>query len=310
MTNSDFGSRIRAHRSSGAVLKVKVSNIRSRNRSAVIAVVEGVTDIGPYEVWIGQIEHDLKIEFAPAAGKSQVLDFRRRMQGDQSGLAGGIYMFVDRDFDGLRGQRGGDDIFCTASYSIENYFVSEAILRSILTDEFQCTAETTHREEIVELFADLFRQFIDCIRDANRRIYQGRRLGLLKANIDDKISKYVDISHSRVRKMYDEKRLAELLVFDREPFIDETESIDAEFEALDPLLSYRGKFVLAFFLVWLVKIGEEGKRSGQTVFPSTARVRFSPTSLTLRSLATRSALPCGLEIFVRNMKGPVSGLVA
>ena len=55
--------------------------------------------------------------------------------------------------------------------------------------------------------------------------------------------------------MYDEKRLAELLVFDREPFIDETESIDAEFEALDPLLSYRGKFVLAFFLVWLVKLG-------------------------------------------------------
>ena len=198
MENSEFVNRARQHRSSGAVLKIKVSNIRSRNRTAMIAIVEGVTDVGPYEVWTDRIDRELAIEFISASGKSQVLDFRRRIQSDRSGLAVGIYMFVDRDFDGLRGQPEGDDIFCTRAYSIENYLVSEAILRSILADEFRCTAETDHRDNIVKLFKHVVYEFNDCIKQANRRIFYARLFRINGLGIQDKVTRYVDISPRKV----------------------------------------------------------------------------------------------------------------
>ena len=304
MENNDFGTRVRENRSSGAVLKARVSNIRSRYRSAVIAVVEGVTDVGPYEVWTTRISHDHTVEFAPATGKSQILDFRRRIRNDQSGLAVGVYMFVDQDFDGLRGQSEGNDIFCTDAYSIENYLVSETVLRSILTDEFRCTAETDHRDNILKLFARILCEFNECIKDANGRIFRGRQLGLLRTGIDDKISKYVEISHYNVRKIYDKEKLADLIGLEREPSLDETACIDAAFEELNPLLSYRGKFLLAFFRIWLEKLSEEGRRAGHTLFPDSKKIHFSTANLTLRSLATRSSLPDGLEKFIRNMTSP------
>ena len=58
MENSEFANHVRQHRSSGVVLKAQVSNIRSRNRMATIAVVEGATDLGPYEVWIDRVQHE------------------------------------------------------------------------------------------------------------------------------------------------------------------------------------------------------------------------------------------------------------
>ena len=304
MDNSEFVNRARQHRSSGAVLKIKVSNIRSRNHTAVIAIVEGVTDVGPYEVWTDRINDDLAIEFISASGKSQVLDFRRRMQGDHSGLAIGIYMFVDRDFDGLRGQPEGDDIFCTRAYSIENYFVSEAILRSILTDEFRCTAETDHRDSIIELFKRVLYEFNDCMKQANRRIFCARLFGINGLGIQDKVSRYVNISPREVRKIYDEFELRKLIGLEREPSRKEIEDVDSQFEALDPPLDYRGKYLLGFFLNWLEKLSDERKRFGQTLFPDTGNVKFSVTGLTLRSLATRAPVPDGLDQFVRRMKLP------
>ena len=125
VSGQELVDRARQHRSSGAVLKVKVSNMRSRNRLAAILVFEGFTDLGPYHVWINRINSNLNAEFLAAAGKSQVLDFRRRLVSDRTGLAKGVFMFVDRDFDELRGQEKAEDIYCTDMYSIENYFVSK-----------------------------------------------------------------------------------------------------------------------------------------------------------------------------------------
>ena len=302
MENNEFANRVREHRSSGAVLKVQVSNIRSRNRTAVISIVEGAADVGPYEVWMGRVHHELTIEFAPASGKSQVLDFRRRLQDDRTGLAIGIYMFVDRDFDGLRGQPEGDDIFCTKRYSIENYLVSESIFRSILTDEFRCTAETDHRENMLNLFEHILGQYNDCMKEANLRIFRAGFLGIRGPGIQDRILRYVEIACLDVRKIYDERKLRRLIEFDREPALDECRAIDAKFESLDPLLDYRGKFLLAFFLIWLEKLSEEKRRHHQTLFPDTGKFLFSVAGLTRRSLASRAPLPDGLEQFIQAMK--------
>ena len=302
MENNEFTNRVREHRSSGAVLKIRISNIRSRNRMATIAIVEGAEDVGPYEIWLGRVQHKLAIEFIPASGKSQVLDFRRRLQDDRTELAVGVYMFVDRDFDGLRGQLEGDDIFCTERYSIENYLISEAILKSILTDEFRCTAETDHQGDILNLFQQVLCQFNDSIKEANRRMFCAQILGIHGSGVQKKISQYVEITLHDVRKLYDKLELRKLVNLDREPDLYEFQDVHAKFEALDPLLDYRGKFLLAFFLVWLEKLSKERRRIGQTLFPDTGSVHFSVASLTRRSLASRAPLPDGLEQFVQAMQ--------
>lgn len=303
MENSEFVDRARDHRSSGAALKVRVSNVRSRNPTAIIAVVEGPDDVGPYEVWISRISDTLSFELVPGAGKSQLLDFRRRMANDRTGLFCGTYLFVDRDFDGLRGQEDGADIFCTEAYSMENYLVSTAILKSILTDEFRCTGETDHREYVLNLFSKILTEFNVCIADANRRIFCARCLGIHKINIEDRISRYVEISVFAVRKLYDEEQVKKLITLDRELLISEIKEFDRRFELLDPLKRYRGKFLLSFFKIWLSKLADERRRCGQSLFPKTASDNFSAGNLSLRSLASRAPLPGGLEQFVQNMKG-------
>lgn len=302
MASNNFADSARAHRSSGAVLKIRISEVRSRNPTAVIAVLEGVTDVGPYEVWIGRIRAEMTMEFIPGTGKSQLLDFRRRMKQDRSGLMRGVYLFVDHDFDGLREQDEGDDIFCTQRYSVENYLVSTVILRSILSDEFRCTAETEHRDNILTLFGRVLCEFNSCMKDANRRIFCGKRLGIGSRPVENRISEYVQISFDEVQSMHDDAKLRELIVFEREPTSQEIEELDNAFDILDAHLHYRGKFLLAFFMTWLSKLADERRRHGQTTFPESASTKISVSSLNLRSLASRAAMPEGLEEVVQNMR--------
>src|ERR1700733_4654915 len=108
--------RAREYRNSGAVLKTKLSQIRSRNPSILILIFEGDSDVGPYEVWLSRICDGLEYQPLPGTGKAQLLDLRRRLAA-QPELAKLVYFFVDRDFDDLRGQPAGRDMFCSDCYS-------------------------------------------------------------------------------------------------------------------------------------------------------------------------------------------------
>jgi hypothetical protein len=303
MSDSELVDRARQHRSSGAVLKIRVSAIRSRDSETPILIVEGASDIGPYEVWIDRIDTELNIEFLGAAGKSQILDFRRRLMDDRVGLKTKVFMCVDRDFDDLRGQQLGTDLFCTSTYSIENVMVSERVLKSILTDEARCAADTSHRGDIVRIFQDVLKQFFVCMKPANNLIFRARRLGIRDVKIVEAISKYVRIALTEVTVAYEnDTELQNLVKAEHDLAEDEFEQIDMEFESLDPHERYRGKFLMSFFLRWLDLLALERGRAGQTLFPETAAKNLSFAGLTLRSLASRSQLPEGLKEFVLNIK--------
>lgn len=301
MTDETLADRARRARNSGAELKIKVSNVRSRNPNALIAVVEGRSDVGPYRAWFRLIGYQFSLEFVAASGKAQILDFGNRIDNDLTGLGAGTYMFVDRDFDGLRGQPPGDNIFCTGAYSIENYLVSAEVLKSILEDEFRCPAETHHRNEIIKLFHIIVQKFNNEITEANRRLFGASRLGIGGSGIEKRISKYVEIMPRTVRRKYGDRELKQLIVLDRELTGEEISDLDIEFQKLDPFFDYRGKFLLNFFLKWLDELAEEKKKPDQTMFPESGGVGFSPANLSPRSLASRASIPDGLENFVKNM---------
>ena len=300
-----FAESVRNSRHSGSVLKVRLSNIRSRYSSAIIAVVEGNVDIGPYEVWINRIFVNQSVEFVDAAGKYQILDLRQRLQNDRTGLSDSVYMFVDKDFDNLQNQEEGDDIFVTDGYSVENYFVSEITLKSILTDEFRCTADTDHREHLLNLFQQVLTQFNDCMTDANRRLFFASSLDLRGPGIEDRINRYVAISYDKVISKHNHSDLVNLIKLNREPTSDEIQSLDTQFSKLDPILDYRGKFLISFIKFWLMSLADESSTGNQILFPRPQSVRYnSEVTMSLRSLATRSQTPTHLEKFIRQMRSP------
>jgi hypothetical protein len=296
--SGELVERARVQRGSGAVLKTRLSIIRSRDWAVPVFVFEGDTDVGPYAVWISRIKDDLRYEVLPGAGKDQLLDLRRRLSADSTDLSPGVYYFVDRDFDDLKGQAPGPDLFCTETYSVENYFITEDVLHSLLTDDFRCPGPCADRANVVDLFRRVRSDACAALRDANLRLWRAKKLGIRGPGARDQIAQYAMISFDRVARNPDAD-LQALISLEREPSDDESVEIDQEFEALVPLERHRGKFLLAFFVRWLELIAAERKRAGQTLFERTLDLKFSAQKLSLRLLATHTPVPTGVREIVQ-----------
>ena len=230
-----------------------------------------------------------------------MLLFRQSVQPHQNYLQSGIYYFLDRDFDDLKGFAPGPEVFLTEMYSVENYLVSERVLESILTDEFKCAGEKI--ESALSLFRTIMKSFCEAMLPGNRRIFYARRLsiGLTGSGIENGVTKYVATELELVRAIASSEDLGVLIPLKREPDTEETRKIDFEFDELDPPSRHRGKFILAFFLKWLDLLAEERTFVRKGIFSSPRRVHFSAQQLSMRSLATRSEVPSGLKEFLRQV---------
>lgn len=299
--SGDLVDRARESRKSGAVLKVLLSNIRSRDTNCPVLVFEGVDDYGPYRVWIARIRDSLRYERLCASGKDQVLEFRARLREDKNNLGEGVYFFVDRDYDDLKGHTSDTDLFCTDMYSIENYLVSTRVMESVLTEEFRCPAGATDMHRVLAIFTGTLEKFNRAMKAPNRRMFQARRLGIRGRTVTDPVGKYVRISLNDVVASYTESDLTTLIQLEREPTQAEVARLDEEFNRLDPITRHRGKFLIQFFYQWLTLLAEERRRGVQALFSDSIDVRFSAQKLPFDSLASRSDLPSGLARFVEEI---------
>jgi hypothetical protein len=108
---------------------------------------------------------------------------------DLGGLSEGVYFFIDRDFDDLRGHAPSSDLFMTDAYSVENYLISEGVLEEVLKNEFHCHAEPAFRHDVIQLFKKVHEDFLAVTREINYRLFVARRLKIeLTAHLPDKIS--------------------------------------------------------------------------------------------------------------------------
>lgn len=292
-----LADRARRGRRSPAVLKISLSYIRSRDQSIPVLIFEGHRDCGPYRAWISRIRDALAYERIWADGKDQVLEFRRRLKEDASDLAAGVFFFVDRDFDDLKGHPAGPDVFCTDRYSVENYLVSDRVLQNLLVEEFQCDS-IEDRDKVSAMYRQVLSEFSQSVRSINQRIFIGRRLGIIECGIGEVASRHITISLSSVADRYTPEIIAELLPFTREPTDEEVESLSREFDALEPVSRYRGKFFLSFFFRWLELLAVERRQPAESLFSRALDVKFSVQKIQLDSLASRAEIPAGLPEFI------------
>ena len=286
----------RAGRRSGATLKVELSNLRSRDSNCKIFVFEGDDDVPAYAAWIGAIAPSLNYSPLPGKGKGQVLDLRRRLLSDQTGLSRDVYYFVDKDYDGLRGQNPGGDVFCTDTYSIENCFVTHPVLNSLLVEDFGMAPHSSDFQRAKTLFISFLSGMAGASKSVNLRIFVGVRLGVLQSNIDFRAREFVDVRLDGVDFLLTEDRLNDLVQLGQSP--SSVPELMDEFELLDPSSAYRGKFLLQGFLRWLECLADVMRSKTDGWNQEGSSVKFARNALTPRNLASRSDPPVGLSDFL------------
>ena len=290
----------RRGRRSGAALKIRLAEIRSKAGTALVFVFEGRDDVGPYETWVGRIDESLEYIPLPGSGKGQLLDLRQRLQRDQTGLRQNTYFFLDRDYDLLRTQTPDADVFCTHTYSIENCLVSKRILASILIDEFRLDQYRDRVVDILKHFDALLNDFLEIMREPNWFIYLRASTSARSGSISDQISAFVHIHWQSVSRAYTDDTLPDLI-----PVSCRSDSSSTEadtFARLDPHTHYRGKHLLGFFLSWLDALSHAVENGDTSFFSERIAHKFNRGALTLRNLASRSELPRGLAEFIGTLR--------
>ena len=289
---------LRLSRNSDAVLKMRVVQTRAYCPRAPLLAFEGDDDKLVYAQWLRRIRPELTYEPFPCSGKTGVLALRAIAKRDLSGVGQGIYYFVDRDFDDLRGQPEGDDIFLTDCYSVENYLVERGVVDQILTSELHCHGRPDIREEITAVFEARYAEFLEVTSEINRRIFVARRSKtVLAKHLPDSVSAIAKIDLLSGKP-------SDIAAADIAPFAKEVDakverSLVLEFAELDRQTRYRGKFAYMFLQKWLEHLVQEYASANQTLFRDikrTARARSS--EFTLGGFASKSRIPEHLPAFV------------
>jgi hypothetical protein len=295
----DLISRMRDGRRSPAALKIALSHIRSSKADAIVFVFEGVDDVGPYEVWIARCAARPEYEPLPGKGKDQLLAFRQMLNADTTGLKRGVFFFVDKDFDGLKGFPTGRDLFIHETYSAENCLASEEVLESLLNDELRCAGSVSEREAVLAQFFLIRERFHELVREVNLRLFVAVRSAIKVINLQSSIFGLVSVELAAVT-LTEEALVRDFLRLEREPTTEEMTGLIGEFDTLVPAKEYRGKFELQMFVKWVGKLAEDRCAERPVLFNERAKTGNIQAALSLRSLASRCILPSGLEHFVNS----------
>lgn len=311
MNNKNDGAgtlveRLREARGVPAVLKTKLASLRSQSPCVIVFLVEGVDDKIIYYHWLRQIDPCLRYEVLICNGKGRLLEFRNLLGRDVTGLGKNVYFLLDHDFDGLRGQAAGPDVFVTDTYSVENHLVTRDVVEAVLNSELHCHAEPTVRLAVLEIFERSYQSFLKVTRPHNQRIFTSRRVGI--ASRRPWPSKIHLVARVALREVTaSEHRPKDVIELEREPTDYETGAHSDDFSVLNPATDYRGKFALLFFTRWLQLLAEDRSSQSPDVFKHAEKTSYSVNCrLPLDSLASRSTAPNKLRVFIDSVLAEVN----
>lgn len=291
---------MRAARSRPSVLKIELATLRSAVPDEVVFAFEGDDDKIVYRQWVHRASRELTYVNFPCRGKGPLLELRASLKRDKTGLSEGIFFFADRDFDDLRGQEGGDDIFVTDAYSVENYLVDASVVSSVLEVEFHCHDVPALRSQLTAQFLEMYDAFLSQTEEVNRRLFIARRLGVDVKPLPKSIGKLATVG---VRSVAQGSVQADaVVVYERDLAGDASEGLEEQFAALEPRSRYRGKFALLFMEKWLRELAVEAgsdSRGCFAVLTSKSSVRVA--ELTLTCFASLSPLPDDFREFVESV---------
>ncbi|UQR61818.1 DUF4435 domain-containing protein [Bradyrhizobium sp. C-145] len=292
-------SRLKEARKSPAVLKIRLANLRSRRPNCLVFAFEGDADKAVYFQWVRRVREELCYEPFPCDGKKQVFSVREMLRRDLTSLASRVYFFVDRDFDDMAGNEESADTFMTDQYSVENYLVTKEVFEELLKDEFHCHAEPQVREHLLAEFERRYSEFLQIIKEVNKRLYIARRLGIrLTKQLPDSINHLAVVALNSVTASTHQPDA--IVAFSSAPCKQDEDRLADEFSQLDPPTRYRGKFNHLFLMKWLDLLCCERRDANSNMFPGLNKARVvNIQGITLGMLASKSSLPTGFRDFIQ-----------
>ncbi|WP_441256432.1 DUF4435 domain-containing protein [Bradyrhizobium sp. 482_C4_N1_1] len=297
-----YVNKLRAARNRPAVLKIMLASVRSANPGCLVFAFEGDGDKGAYYQWVRRFRADLVYEPFPCGGKRHVLEFREMLRRDLGGLAARVYFFIDRDFDDFRGfQPDPATTFATDQYSIENYLVTREVLEELLKDEFHCHAEPGVRNACLAVFDKRLAEFLGATEAINLRLFIARRSGFeLKKNLPTRINNVAQVALDAVYPVAIGPE--QIVIFNEQVNAEQFDALKAEFAALNPQKSYRGKFNLLFFMKWLELLAADRAAQSSTHFSKLGNAKgVNSGGITIGMLASKSEAPAGLKEFLHTV---------
>jgi len=286
----------------GAVLKIRLANLRSFYPDGPVVAVEGDIDKVVYSHWINRCDPNAHFEFFVCNGKRNAKQLCIVLARDLTGLADQISFIVDRDFDDLDGFPDNANVMMLDRYSFENYLVEDDVLEQILRLGFPCNGYPDLRNSIKELFLRDYDDFLRLSAPVNYLIFVGRRL---KMDIDDIIPKGIaELARLELGNIEGSGRNPYHLVpLPREVDAEESVRLTKEFGTLSGKERYRGKYSLKFFRGWLDLLVAELKNGKKGLFASLESVdrKILNDELSVGAMARSSAMPLSMAEFVQRL---------
>jgi hypothetical protein len=263
---------------------------------ARLFLVEGHDDVTFLQTKLLELRRDLADQVAMynSRGKANVLKLFEMIRESKVLDFESFWFFVDRDFDELRGLVSHERIWMSPTYSFENLLVSPYILERLLLGEFRCNDAIGIEDlkGIMNRYQDFLNSYRASLRYANLCAYYAVKSGRRIHPLDEVVTPHITVDFPTVQLAMTEDELLSSLpkdgTFDRA----EVAALENEFNSLDPVSRWRGKFLFRAFLCMLDKLRKDrGAAKHRHIFSTRVRMTFDPNHDPVRALSAIAPTP-------------------
>lgn len=309
--NNSYDEKLKSAAYDSVVLLHDFNMWRSVHPDDIVFILEGNEDYTFYSVMLKKVFHNISLEnISPymVKGKDNVLKLYHELNFNIQEKFKGVLFFIDKDFDDQKKNIINDKLYITPTYSIENLLVNEKALKELLKAEYCCNDENAHDDiqTIINLFKKLLINFqtSNLLKKANHILYYVRCKKIRKNNIQKNICKLIKISlNGEIEEVEFDQKFYDFLGLKKEIANEELDVVLKEFEKLDPLREWRGKFIFQIFIKFLSLIKEDRGNKTPVYFKNKKTVTFSPQSDIIRHLTDTTDCPeCLNNFFQKNSK--------
>jgi len=264
---------------------MEFTRVVSKAPDAVVCFFEGEDE----KYYSSRVSHGLSGFFwhgIDTGGKKVVLDVFSEISKHPVYRSYRYLFFIDRDFEHWFENPNSALIYVTPCYSIENLYISEDVFKKVLAAEFGATEFNHQRhsfKDCVELLRRLKREFGDALFQFNvwvkaHRIMERDGLKAAKLNVRNiKTEDLVSVLLDGVVTKYDSEDPSSVFKDTGNFVIDECARREAEtsLQIDEWETDYRGKQVIDFLRMFLVKLREDISSTRPVVFDEKAKIRLT-----------------------------------
>lgn len=242
-----------------------------------------------------------KLIHIKAGNKLKVIKVMSLIQSKEEYNEVATMFFVDRDMGFDMEEYNNDNLYVTPCYSIENLYVSEEIIGSILEDEFGFNIDDKDYIKHKELFQKYYKTFCDLMTEFNALILLRKEKGLdcdrvsIRHIKTTQLINFDIISGLSIGNHYDEEinKLKEKLNVTSQD-INEAKFRLSNFG--NPSDVFRGKNQLDFLIAFINQLSQ---KKNEIFEKKPTSVKINPNQNALGDLSKYAKTPSELEDFIK-----------